>query len=94
MATRDEVRVHLDDVDFPADKDRIVEVAERSGAPEDVVKALRAMPPVEYANRGEVLQSARTEEPQDLRRAAAQTRDPHTRIAQGDRDPGDTEPLH
>ena len=93
MATRDDVYAHLDDVDFPADKDTIVEVAERAGAPEDVVRALRAMPPVEYASRGEVLQSARTEQPQDATRAAAQARDPHTQIAQGDRDPGDTQPL-
>ena len=93
MATRDEVYAHLDDVDFPADKDRIVETAERAGAPEDVVRALRAMPPVEYASRTEVLQSARTTEPRDPTRAAAQAHDPHTSIAQGDRDPGDTQSL-
>ena len=93
MATRDEVHAHLDDVDPPADEDRIVETAERSGAPEDVIRALRAMPPVECASRTEVLQSARTEEPRDATRAAAQAHDPHTRIAQGDRDPGDTQPL-
>ena len=61
---------------------------------EDVVRALRAMPPVDCASRAEVARSARTEEPVDRTRAAAQAHDGHTRIAQGERDTGDAEPLH
>jgi Protein of unknown function (DUF2795) len=61
MATTDEVLGYLDPVDFPAGKDEIVRGAERAGAPEDVLKALRAMPPVDYRSKAEVAQSARTD---------------------------------
>jgi hypothetical protein len=62
MTTAQDVREYLKTVDFPADKDAIVRAAEEIGAPEGVVKALRAMPPeVEYANKDEVLRSAHTE---------------------------------
>ncbi len=93
MATREEVLDHLEDVDFPADKDALVAAAHAHGAPEDVLKALRAMPPVEYASRGEVAQSARTQQPVDATRAAAQAHDGHDRIAQSERDPGGPPPL-
>jgi hypothetical protein len=44
-------------VDFPAAKDDLIRAARAVGAPADVVKALRAIPPVEYANRQEVARS-------------------------------------
>jgi len=44
-------------VSFPATKDELVRDAERNRAPEDVLKALRAMPPVEYANKAEMQRS-------------------------------------
>lgn len=58
MATNEQVVKYLVTVDFPAGKDEIVEDARRNGAPEDVLKALRAMPPVEYASKAEVQRSA------------------------------------
>ncbi|MGC9667197.1 DUF2795 domain-containing protein [Planosporangium sp. 12N6] len=61
MVTRDGVRPYLKDVDFPASRDEIVEAARKLGASEDVVKALRGMPPVDYHNKEEVLRSAKTE---------------------------------
>jgi hypothetical protein len=62
MANAQDVREYLTTVDFPADKDAIVRVAQEAGAPDDVVKALRAMPPeIEYANKEEVMRSAHTE---------------------------------
>lgn len=61
MATADEVVDHLTNADFPAHRDDLVRCAQDEGAPEDVVKALRAMPPVQYANKDEVKRSARTE---------------------------------
>jgi hypothetical protein len=62
MATNEQVVDWLVAVDFPASKDDLVAEAERNGAPEDVVKALRAMPPVDYASKAEVQRSAlRTE---------------------------------
>jgi hypothetical protein len=61
MVTRDEVRPYLETVDFPALKEDITREAEKLGAPEDVLKALRGMPPVDYHNKEEVLRSAKTE---------------------------------
>jgi hypothetical protein len=52
---------YLTNVDFPASRDALVQAAEQDGAPEDVVKALRAMPPVDYGNKDEVMRSAHTE---------------------------------
>ena len=89
MATTDEVLRHLNALDFPADRDEIVREAEREGAPEDVVKALRAMPPVTYANRDEIIRSARTEVAPELSPSerAERARDKtHPRIAEHMRD--------
>ncbi|GAA5201452.1 hypothetical protein GCM10023322_81450 [Rugosimonospora acidiphila] len=61
MVDNAEVFKYLETVDFPASRDEIVAEAERLGAPNTVVRALRAMPPVEYGNRNEVLKSAGTE---------------------------------
>ncbi|MGW0433561.1 DUF2795 domain-containing protein [Micromonospora sp. NPDC003197] len=60
MATNAEVLRYLTSMDFPADKQDIIREAERAGAPPDVLKALRAMPPVDYHNTNEVVRSART----------------------------------
>jgi hypothetical protein len=69
--TADEVRRHLTDVDFPADKDALVAAAERQGAPEEVVRALRAIPPVDYANRDEVISSVPLDPAPDVEPGAA-----------------------
>jgi hypothetical protein len=61
MATAADVKQYLKTVDFPAGKDTIAYEAQMAGAPEDVIKALKAMPPVDYANKEEVLRSAHTE---------------------------------
>lgn len=54
QALRDAIRA----VDYPADKDGIVESAQQQGAPEDVLRALRSLPPqVQYANHDEVVRS-------------------------------------
>jgi len=54
----DAVKAALVDADFPAGKDELVRYAEASGADEPTIKALRAMPPVDYRNMDEVLRSA------------------------------------
>lgn len=61
MVSNDEVRPYLETVDFPAGRDDIVREAERLGASQPVLRALRAMPPLDYANRDEVLRSAGTD---------------------------------
>jgi hypothetical protein len=44
-------------VDYPAEKDDLVTQATRNGAPEDVLAALRSIPPVSYGSRSEVATS-------------------------------------
>jgi hypothetical protein len=53
----DRLRRALADTDFPAERDDLVKRAEQAGADNDTVRALRAMPPVSYANFAEVLRS-------------------------------------
>lgn len=55
--TPDQVLRYLVDVDYPAGKEVLVAAAERAGAPEAVVRSLRAIPPVEYRSRAEVMRS-------------------------------------
>jgi hypothetical protein len=87
MVSSDEVLRYLEALDYPATKDEIVAEAEREGAPEEVVKALRGMPPVTYANKNEVYRSAKTDIA-DLSAAekAERARDKtHQRIAEHER---------
>jgi hypothetical protein len=89
MARADEVVAYLDSVDFPAHRDDLVKAAQEAGAPEDVVKALRGMPPEEYASKAEVMRSAHTpaDPDQDPSLKAARARDKrHQRIAEPERD--------
>jgi hypothetical protein len=89
MASAEQVVEYLTNVDFPAHRDDLVRAAEREGAPEDVIKALRGMPPEEYTNKDEVMRSAHTPAApdQDPSIRAAQARDKkHQRIAQPLRD--------
>jgi hypothetical protein len=55
--TPEEVLRYLADVDYPAGKEDLVAAAERAGAPEAVVRSIRAIPPVEYRSRAEVVRS-------------------------------------
>ncbi|MFR9805126.1 DUF2795 domain-containing protein [Pseudonocardia sp. RS010] len=59
--TPEQVLDYLADVDYPADKDALLSAAERSGAPDEVLRSLRAMPPVEYRSRAEVVRSVRVD---------------------------------
>ncbi len=51
----------LNRVDFPASKEDLVVHAEQSNAPEDVQKALRTLPPVDYRNVDEVIRSVKVD---------------------------------
>jgi hypothetical protein len=59
--TPDEVLSYLKDVDYPADKDTLVATAEKAGAPETVLRSIRAIPPVDYRSRDEVVRSVRVD---------------------------------
>ena len=49
-----EVYEALRDVRFPATKDDLIRAAAAAAAPEEVIHALRAIPPEEYRNKEEV----------------------------------------
>jgi hypothetical protein len=70
--TSDEVIRYLRDVDYPAGKQDLLQAADDAGAPPEVLKALRALPPEQYANRAEVARSVPTDPAADLRPSAAQ----------------------
>ncbi|MEV1333862.1 DUF2795 domain-containing protein [Micromonospora costi] len=84
MASYAEVLQYLSSLDYPAGKDDVIREAEREGAPPDVLRALRALPPVDYANGNEVARSAGIEAAPELSRSqrAAQARDRHPRVSQ------------
>jgi hypothetical protein len=76
---------YIPDVDYPAGKAALIESAERHNAPEWVLKALRALPPVDYRSREEVVQSVRVDPDKALppHRQAELARDKrHQRIAE------------
>ena len=79
--TRDALYSALDGVDFPADKDALVAAAVTRGADEDTVRALRAVPPVEYGGQTEVLRAVRLREEEDdvPAHARASARREHTK---------------
>ncbi|GAB2481805.1 DUF2795 domain-containing protein [Nocardiopsis aegyptia] len=53
----DGLRQILDAMDFPADKDAIVERALAADGDEELVSALRAMPPADFYEPNEVLRA-------------------------------------
>lgn len=55
--TPSRLRHCLNDVDYPADKDALLEAAVRNGCDDDTARALRAIPPETYANLSEVMAS-------------------------------------
>ena len=59
-------------IDYPASKDALLRAAQDAEAPEEIIRALRAIPPEEYANRNEVIRSVPTDPAQDLHPDAAQ----------------------
>lgn len=68
----DEVAGALRDADFPAGKDELIQAAQQAGASEQVIAALRAIPPVDYRNRDEVIRSVPTDPAGDLDLSPAQ----------------------
>ncbi|WP_217697469.1 DUF2795 domain-containing protein [Nocardia donostiensis] len=68
------IRKALSDADFPAGKADLVRCATRADADDDTVRALNAIPPVSYANVGEVLQSVNLESERSPADQAAQRR--------------------
>ncbi|MHB8878995.1 MAG: DUF2795 domain-containing protein, partial [Myxococcaceae bacterium] len=46
---------HLDEVDYPAWRDQIVQAAEYSGAPADIINVFKSLPRAHYYSKDEVL---------------------------------------
>ncbi|GGM39918.1 hypothetical protein GCM10011608_25890 [Micromonospora sonchi] len=85
MASYNEVLKYLSSLDYPAGKDDVVREAERAQAPPDVLRALRKLPPVDYANGAEVARSAGIEAAPEVTDAqhAARARDKrHQRVSE------------
>jgi hypothetical protein len=70
--SNDQLRQALRDVDFPAGKDELIRAAQAACAPGEVIRALRAIPPEEYANREEVARSVPQDPAEELQLSPAQ----------------------
>jgi uncharacterized protein DUF2795 len=55
--TRRQLRQCLNDVDFPANKQDLLDAADRNGCDDETRRALRAIPPETYNNAGQVAAS-------------------------------------
>ena len=62
QVTAEDVMSSLTALDYPAMKEDVVAEAQRGGASEGVLRALRALPLGEYASRDEILRSVETVE--------------------------------
>jgi hypothetical protein len=59
-------------IDYPASKAELLRAAQDAGAPDEIIRALRAIPPEEYGNRNEVTRSVPTAPGEELHPDAAQ----------------------
>ena len=76
MAATDVQRLRraLSGVDFPADKTDLVRSADQAGADDETVRALKAVPPVTYANFQELLRAVPLQQDRSHSDQAAQRR--------------------
>jgi hypothetical protein len=95
--THQQLRRALGDVDFPVEKDRLVDRALANGADDHTVRALRAIPPVEYQSLSEVLSSVPLRDEQDEVQPGqqAQARRTHTKpgLAESAKDVSPPNPI-
>ncbi|GLY49883.1 DUF2795 domain-containing protein [Lentzea sp. NBRC 102530] len=87
MGVKEKIVDALNDVDFPAGKEQLVEHAENKEAGEDVLRALRGLPPADYENENEVVRSVRIDpaegRPESERAVQArEARKHHTHLAE------------
>ncbi|OBI55058.1 DUF2795 domain-containing protein [Mycobacterium sp. E787] len=71
--TRSQLRKCLTDVDFPANKQDLIDSAVRNGCDDDTVRALRGIPPETYTNVGQVAASVTIADDNDDAGNAAQS---------------------
>jgi hypothetical protein len=58
-------------IDYPASKAELLRAAQDAGAPDEIIRALRAIPSEEYGNRNEVTRSVPTAPGEELHPNAA-----------------------
>jgi hypothetical protein len=91
--TRDRLFAALVDADYPATKDDLLATAQRNGADEETIRAIRSIPPVDYRSRDEVLRAVPlvTEPPEETERLRAVRHRAHTHpgLADGSKDISD-----
>lgn len=68
--TTRQLRKCLNDVDFPANKQDLLDAAGRNGCDGETVRALRGIPPETYTNIGQVASSVTIADERDDERAA------------------------
>src|ERR1700753_2118104 len=61
-----QLKMALRDVDYPAGKQELLQAAEAAGAPEELIRALRAIPPEGYRNREEVARAVPPDAAEEL----------------------------
>ena len=59
-------------IKYPASERELLRAVQDAGAPEEIIRALRAIPPEEYRNRNEVARSVPTDPSEELHPDAAQ----------------------
>jgi hypothetical protein len=94
--TRSRLKQYLNDVDYPADKDALLEAANRNGCDEDTARALRAIPPETYANFTEVVSSVTLTDDDELSDAEkAEAHRVHTKanLSQSAKEIGPVNPI-
>lgn len=69
--TRSELRKCLNDVDFPANKQDLIDAADRNGCAEETIRALRGIPPETYNNVGQVAASVTIADDRDAQEAGS-----------------------
>lgn len=50
-----QISKHLKGIHFPADKDTLLERCRKNGAPDEIMRAVQAMPDREYGSMAEVM---------------------------------------
>jgi hypothetical protein len=70
--TASQLRKCLSDVDFPANKQELLDAADRNGCDEETARALRGIPPETYTNVGQVASSVTIADERDNEGAGKQ----------------------
>ena len=94
--TPGQLRRCLQDVDFPVNKQDLLDAAERNGCNDETVRALRAIPPETYTNVAQVTASVTIEDDQDFDDAnKAAARRTHTKpgLAESAKDIASPSPI-